>query len=631
MESSIGVALAAKLLRLFPPDDERFLAFPLSGAAFTNDELDIFSGPGSTAEQLRQQGHHRAQFSRLLNAVPTDTVRYQSRDSLLFDEFAQVLSLAVMARSVLTVAETDQLAAADDYLSDTTNEQGLTARVLSAPVVAYYQHKEVVDDAERTYLDAKITAELSEDTEERRRWADQVEPELRAVRDRARQEWQTLGYAGAVEAAQATVQSLRDKDPGRLRLQLLAELEECREVDLVANDPGGAVSTYYSPSDIFSSDGPWTTVHLSREELTALLAEAPAELRAGVGADEQDITSATVEYADVTVVRPWFEPAFFKASSWRLPPGEQEPVSDGGMPRSGRIPAYVSSMIVARRVTVERRAQPAQTGPPSTVQVADLGFLTLSLQGLDQHWSVADRGGAMRRAKIDAVRQRRRPRPAAVPQTRVQVRRGAPTATATQTVPLRTPTRPRAVRDPTGLGGVIRRLGRPSASTRPDLAAVRDHRTPPPPPLTPRPTAPRVEEVSLDGVVVLAYRCRRVPACPRPDAGLDWGEPVETADPAVPFPLLPGHVYGADRSSALVHSGHADAADRPAVRLLQQGLAAAGHEVDVDGFFGPQTAAAVRADQDVRGLEQTGSVGPDTWTALMSGADDRGRDRATTR
>jgi peptidoglycan hydrolase-like protein with peptidoglycan-binding domain len=56
--------------------------------------------------------------------------------------------------------------------------------------------------------------------------------------------------------------------------------------------------------------------------------------------------------------------------------------------------------------------------------------------------------------------------------------------------------------------------------------------------------------------------------------------------------------------------------DHP-VRTLQYLLRARGHNVTVDGIFGPKTDAAVRAFQGERGLAVDGIVGPDTWRALI--------------
>jgi peptidoglycan hydrolase-like protein with peptidoglycan-binding domain len=53
------------------------------------------------------------------------------------------------------------------------------------------------------------------------------------------------------------------------------------------------------------------------------------------------------------------------------------------------------------------------------------------------------------------------------------------------------------------------------------------------------------------------------------------------------------------------------------VRTLQYLLRARGHTVVVDGVFGPDTEAAVRAFQQEKHLAVDGVVGPLTWAALV--------------
>ena len=58
------------------------------------------------------------------------------------------------------------------------------------------------------------------------------------------------------------------------------------------------------------------------------------------------------------------------------------------------------------------------------------------------------------------------------------------------------------------------------------------------------------------------------------------------------------------------HNGHP-------VKTLQFLLRARGHTVAVDGIFGPQTDAAVKAFQTSKGLAANGIVDPNSWTALI--------------
>jgi hypothetical protein len=71
----------------------------------------------------------------------------------------------------------------------------------------------------------------------------------------------------------------------------------------------------------------------------------------------------------------------------------------------------------------------------------------------------------------------------------------------------------------------------------------------------------------------------------------------------------PGKIYKYVKSS-LMHDSH--------VTWIQQRLGVHGHKVTVDGYYGPATAAAVKAFQSGAKLTADGQVGPQTWKALAA-------------
>jgi hypothetical protein len=640
MESTVEVALATKLLLLFPRTDDAFLSFPTAGAAFTLDELRILEQPGESAEDVRQRSHHKAQLARILNQVPRDSLVHQGEDRLVWSEYERVLRTAELARSTLTATEREQLAQANATLGRQVEEDGVTTTVYTPELVAYYRYKEAHDEVARTLLDERITAEHTDDPAAKAAWDGGRRAVLEDALARALQDWTVLGHKDRIEGALALVQGLSGKNLEVLRAELISDFEACVEPDLLANDPEGAYSTFYSPSDAFDPATPWTTLHLSGDELRTLIADAPPELRAKVGDSANALRSVTVEYADVTVMRPWLSPTFLAARTWRLPPGDDAVLSDGGTPRTGRVPALVTGMVVVRKVTVEReRPTDGAVGP---AVLPELGILRRA-ELMDRFVRA---GGGETVSVAGGVRV-----------SDAVAARSFVGVTAVVASPPRDHRRGGGVvvhdrrRRPDGSGGAVVRDHRGGAGGADGDApggvrvVSRDRRStgvrlrergttvtrvgrgpivvPPPPPVTPVPTT-QVDEVVLDGVVVLAYRCRRVPRSPDPDERLDWGAGPAVDPPAttsVPFPLPAGHVFGSAQGKAPVHTGRTDPQDREHVRTLQRRLSeVTGTALGTDGLFGPRTEGAVRAFQRARALADDGLVGPATWAALQQPA-----------
>ncbi|MEU1286978.1 peptidoglycan-binding domain-containing protein [Kitasatospora sp. NPDC005856] len=83
--------------------------------------------------------------------------------------------------------------------------------------------------------------------------------------------------------------------------------------------------------------------------------------------------------------------------------------------------------------------------------------------------------------------------------------------------------------------------------------------------------------------------------------------------------VRPGaHGASRDTAAADVRLNLREGMRGDAVSALQRRLDAHGHRVAVDGVFGPETTAAVKAFQRAHGLKADGIVGPATWTGLLS-------------
>lgn len=372
MESRISLALANKLRMLFEQND-KFLTYP-QGIAFDNRYLSFMKDLGASGLSALEQLNNKGDFARLLNFIAEDQPNYSPDSSrFLWSVYKEVLVNADHADSALTATEEAQLAAAIAYLTDESTDSG-DEKILvhSAAVRKYYEFKTSYDTAEIAYLEEKITVESTTGPEGdrlRQTWAAYREKQLREARDRAMQDWQNLGFKLAVENNQAVQRLLEPRK--YLNLDGQAYLNDL-ELSKMADTNGLAIdfcTTFFSPMDVFDATTPWTRITMTRAEIETLVASAPANLKALFpgGSAEDGLVSLSFEYNNVTVIRPWFHPEFLASRTWQSV--DNSVVSDGKVPRSGKIPAFVTSMLVVRNVTITRKA--ASKGQPVVIPIVD--------------------------------------------------------------------------------------------------------------------------------------------------------------------------------------------------------------------------------------------------------------------
>lgn len=358
MESKISLALATKLEMIFEKED-KFLTFPL-GIGFPYRYLNFMKDPSDSGLTLQEQLNNKGDFARLLNIIPDDSVAFSADASrFLWDELKIVLKNSIFAISGLSEAENKSLDQAIDFLTDIkTEEDGTEIPVNSIAVTKYYEYKLVYENSANTYLSEKITVENStgpEGDKLKQQWAAYRENELINLKTKAEADWKNLGFKEEVENNQSIKNTLElKKYLDKYRQAYLDEIDISEIPDL--NGVGiGFCTTFFSPIDAFDTNLPWITLTLTKGEIENLVQNASVELKNlfNVGQGGEDIESCSLEYNNVVVIRPWYKPEFFASRYWKL--SEDMIISDGNLPRKGKIPAYITSMVVVRNIQIIRK------------------------------------------------------------------------------------------------------------------------------------------------------------------------------------------------------------------------------------------------------------------------------------
>jgi hypothetical protein len=490
MDAFTQLALMAKAKRVFESQDT-FLSFPvLSPKTYTPEELK-FGRPGEMTSHLAEL----SEFARITNGIPRGVIAPMEEEEYLWTVYGEVLRTAQVAAGDMTPDEQARYEQAMSILY-TRSADGM--RRDSEALRAYKQHRDAHIKAQEEYKNQQLTAESSEDAAVQTRWRNTDEPRLRQELKRLEEEWLTIGLKAEVEAAQQIEQTCAGRAPSLTwndwKTSFIADLDTQTGTDLV-----NYAVTGFSPYDFFDAGG-WPRFTLTSAEMTRLAGEAPSELLDVLGGSQPDagIDRVSFEYRSVAVTRPWFRPALLKSRIWRLP-ASAEQLSDGSDQSRGRCPAYITAIVFARNVTVERRQLGATPTKPN-----DLLLNASLLHRLhaapptvvrDHRTMVARNpragdGLTMRRA---AARPLRVAAPAAFAAS------ARPAAAAAVLGP-----RKPAV----SLHGVAftAMLHAPGQLTAPG----------PTPPPSGQPTA------SSSDMTVLAFICKRVPRSPDPDPTLSW-------------------------------------------------------------------------------------------------------------
>ena len=509
IDAAAQLALMTKA-RLVFESPGTFLSFPvLSPLSYSPEQLTFTTDGELTAQDLAEL----SEFARVTNVMPGGPIAPLASGDMLWDVYSDVLDTAERATGTMTVAEQAQYDAALAYLYEPA-APGSVLRSDSAELRAYRQCRDAFIAAQETYTAAKLTATSSADPAVTAQWEGIDEPRLRADVAARETAWTTTGHRDQVEAALQVELAMGARSPAHLWTQWQTAYLEVIDQTTDASGAGFA-TTGFAPSDVFSA-GNWPSLTLDAAEISALITQASPELTAGLGqgSGTSDLESISFEFRSVGLLRPWFRPAMFEATFWRLGPQGGE-LSDGQTPPAGRCPSYAAGLVFARNIMIKRHAQPP-------AQLDGAHWRELMMLRADQISPIETAGpGVVIRDHRTAAGE---PPPAA---SRATTDAFAATRRTVAASLFAADAVLRDHRTAAGEGGVIRdhRLGgvlEGQVFTAAPPAA-------PPEVVIPPVVAPEPEEPPSTDITILAYICHRMPRCPNPGPGLHW--PLDPVQP----------------------------------------------------------------------------------------------------
>ncbi len=238
-------------------------------------------------------------------------------------------------------------------------------------LAAYEIKKKEYNDAADKYMNLKLDADFAQNDLIGARRTEEYA--LRGV-DYSKQihekflEWDYVGHKGKLESLMAKVASINGRNMVLYRESLKEKLKNAH----LNSEEGDFYYTTLLPSSFATS--PWQKFSFYHGDYNQNFSSEETSFRMGgfyfglfalaVGGQYSKATtvdnhtsqefSASLEFTQVPIVRPWFDSSIFSLKSWTLDEswGTGVPVSDGQPKPSGRLVAYPTTALFVRNVKI---------------------------------------------------------------------------------------------------------------------------------------------------------------------------------------------------------------------------------------------------------------------------------------
>ncbi len=399
-------ALIAKLYATVTGNDDaikiprnKYVSWFLPGVPFTAADFTYCSTgfTGNTAEEVKNAYHQAFVLSSLFDYIPdtsTGFVEPEMQQTIfagtgdrISTVYNDVLKYSRVVDKPLSEAEQAKLKKFRDLLTVEVEETDILTdevRTLTKPgklTLAYADKMDAYLSVADELMDMKIDAMAAtgDDPEARRRvynWNEKAKFVKKRL-EAAEMAWTSQGYKNEYELINAYIAQVTEKSLVLYKEDLKRKFANSLTTSVVDGDSEFHYTTLLPGH--FATSGGWTTFDFteadyethSKQDTTGWGGSAGVNLglfsfggSAGGSttrsSEDQSAAnfSASFEFTQVPICRPWFEPGFFSMRSWMLDdswdlsyPGQ--PVSDGrAQDNTGRLVAYATSALFVRKVRI---------------------------------------------------------------------------------------------------------------------------------------------------------------------------------------------------------------------------------------------------------------------------------------
>ena len=365
-----------------PQSPNTYIAWCRPGIPFQPEDLQfaVKGISGKDGEETKTLVRNAAEFSRVVNAVPTAHIvgqgSYEQNGKMAWDVYDKVLRFSQVPQAELTQAEKDKIKKFRDLfvrtvkVKDIITDEEKEVSEDSPMMKTYNAKKSAYEDAALEYNNKRLAA-LNADNALVVQDFTLNGSTYRSRVKAALADWTTNGYKNDVEQINAYINQVSQKDMTLLKADLQDKFEKGK-----MTDPNSGAEFYLSgfyPGNFVNNTKGWTKFTFNSSNKNAYSKDTSSSTSGGGGGGwglwsasasastsentslkKMDESEFAMEFsiAQVTIGRPWLSPEFLTSPAWKWNGEASEMLSDGASPATGLMPAYPTTAIFVKDIKI---------------------------------------------------------------------------------------------------------------------------------------------------------------------------------------------------------------------------------------------------------------------------------------